>query len=290
MTMTNRQAVLADTVRREVERYRRGSLEAHRGYLAAGAALVEAREAAKRGEWSPFIEACGIEERTAQRMMKLAKSGAKPVTVSAFGGVKGLLVWLAVGERIKRGLQQWDTLFPGQDEPWPLVKLLPMTTSLWLLEGDLTGTVDAHKDAIAVREAYSAYRAAIDWSIQHIRNGMPEPERHDRTDWINCARDRWQEFWPDGSRVVDCAALVQAELILIFGQGAKREGADTLLAMQWWMEGRGREALGEHVQDSKEPFATGLALMVQEHEKTPRYLHSEGQKAMAVCRYILGED
>ena len=89
--------MLAVEVAGEVATYRRASTAAHRAYLAAGAMLVEAREAAKRGEWAPFLAACGdeLDERTAQRMMQLARSGMTAADVTAAGGIRGALESLA---------------------------------------------------------------------------------------------------------------------------------------------------------------------------------------------------
>jgi len=62
--------------------------------LAAGAALCEAKDICKHGEWLPFLDAAGVQERKAQRYMKLARSGLKSDTVSDLGGIKAALRWL----------------------------------------------------------------------------------------------------------------------------------------------------------------------------------------------------
>lgn len=99
-TLTNRQAELAHMVKDATERFRRSSLEAHAAYLEAGHALAEARSEAKKGEWRPFLEAAGVGERTARHMMQIARSGAVAETVATFGGVRALLEWLRVADRI----------------------------------------------------------------------------------------------------------------------------------------------------------------------------------------------
>lgn len=72
--------------------------------LAAGATLCEAKDICKHGEWLPFLDAACVQERTAQRYMKLARSGLKSDTVSDLGGIKAALRWL---ERLQ---------LPGADE------------------------------------------------------------------------------------------------------------------------------------------------------------------------------
>ena len=91
--LSNFLTVLAVEVAGELAAYKRSSTAAHRAYLAAGAKLLDARAAAKRGEWAPFLTACGddLDERTAQRMMQLARSGLTPDDVTAAGGVRGAL-------------------------------------------------------------------------------------------------------------------------------------------------------------------------------------------------------
>ena len=57
--------------------------------------LHEARAIAGRGEWGPFLEHAGIPERTAQNMIRLAKAGLKPETISGLGGIRETLDVLA---------------------------------------------------------------------------------------------------------------------------------------------------------------------------------------------------
>ena len=101
--LSNRRAVLAATVKGEWERYRRSSKEAVTAYLAAGAALCEAREGAERGEWGAFLRAAGIEARTARNMMRLARAGVDAEFVSASGGVAAVLESLRAGARFGAG-------------------------------------------------------------------------------------------------------------------------------------------------------------------------------------------
>ena len=89
--LSNYLSVLAVEVAGEFATYKRCSSAAHRAYLTAGATLVEARRAARHGQWTPFLEACGIEIRTARNMMLLARAGFSADDLTAAGGVRGAL-------------------------------------------------------------------------------------------------------------------------------------------------------------------------------------------------------
>ena len=63
-----------------------------RWYAETGEVLREAKGACKRGHWLPFLETVGIEERTAQRMLQIAKGvGDDPELLEAHKTVRGLL-------------------------------------------------------------------------------------------------------------------------------------------------------------------------------------------------------
>lgn len=66
--------------------------------LEAGHALVSAKDDCKHGEWLPFLERAGVQERKAQRLMKLAKSGLKSDTVSDLG-IMGALRFISLREQ-----------------------------------------------------------------------------------------------------------------------------------------------------------------------------------------------
>ncbi len=72
-------------------RHKRASTEAIAAYLAGGAALIEAKAALKHGEWLPWLAETGIPERTARRMMRIARTGLKSATVADLGGVEAAL-------------------------------------------------------------------------------------------------------------------------------------------------------------------------------------------------------
>lgn len=53
--------------------------------LAAGAALVEAKKLCQHGTWGEWLAGTGIPERSAQRYMRLHRSGLKTATVADLG-------------------------------------------------------------------------------------------------------------------------------------------------------------------------------------------------------------
>ena len=90
--LSNYLAVLAVEIAGEVAAYKRSSTAAHVAYLTAGAKLLDARENAPRGQWAPFLAACGgVEPRTARNMMALARAGLTADDVTAAGGVRAAL-------------------------------------------------------------------------------------------------------------------------------------------------------------------------------------------------------
>jgi len=99
LTFTNRQTLLADRAANALRSYRRASREAHEAFLEAGTALAEARDGAMRGQWAMILDRVGVEERTARRMIRLARSGVKADTVTAYGGVRGTLEFFSICER-----------------------------------------------------------------------------------------------------------------------------------------------------------------------------------------------
>ena len=89
--LSNYLAVAAVEIAGEVAAYKRSSRAAHVALLNAGRKLVDARESARRGQWAPFLEACGIEGRTARNWMMLARAGLTADDVTAAGGVQGAI-------------------------------------------------------------------------------------------------------------------------------------------------------------------------------------------------------
>ena len=71
-------------------------------WMACAEVLLEARNLAAHGEWLPFLEAAGIPERTAQRMIAVARAGFKSDTVSDFGVGEVLDLLAKAGRRDRR--------------------------------------------------------------------------------------------------------------------------------------------------------------------------------------------
>lgn len=89
--LSNFLSSLAVDVAGDVAAYRRGSLEAHRAYLSAGAKLVQARGECRRGQWGPFLEKAGLDARTARDMMSLARADVTAERMTDLGGVRAAL-------------------------------------------------------------------------------------------------------------------------------------------------------------------------------------------------------
>ena len=109
--LSNYLAVLAVEVAGQIAHFKRCSTAANRAYLTAGAKLLEAREAARHGQWAAFLEACDIETRTARNMMTLARAGLSAADVTAAGGVRGALESLR--EAAKAVLGRYGELSPA---------------------------------------------------------------------------------------------------------------------------------------------------------------------------------
>jgi DUF3102 family protein len=91
---SNSLTVLAEQVRATLAESAAAETVAIDKAIHAGNYLVEAKAACRHGEWLSFLTKAEIQERTAQRYMKLARSGLKSDTVSELGGIKATLRWL----------------------------------------------------------------------------------------------------------------------------------------------------------------------------------------------------
>jgi len=69
--------------------------EAAERAIEAGRLLAAAREEAPHGTWAAFLERAQMSDQQAQRLMRIARAGLKPVTVTGLGGIKATLNWLA---------------------------------------------------------------------------------------------------------------------------------------------------------------------------------------------------
>lgn len=105
---------LADEVRRhhrDVERHARSML--HEA-IAAGEALIEAKGLLRHGEFGPWLTYCGLNQRTAQLYMKLARE-KRNVAVLEAESIRGALE--ALGGKPKREPPQLPGFFDSPD--WP---------------------------------------------------------------------------------------------------------------------------------------------------------------------------
>ncbi len=84
--MSNRLPILAVEIRRAHANVQEAAKTAAEYAIAAGHALIEAKELVGHGEWLPWLkDNCALAERTAQLYMKLARSGHSASTVAALG-------------------------------------------------------------------------------------------------------------------------------------------------------------------------------------------------------------
>ncbi|WP_296762635.1 DUF3102 domain-containing protein [Sediminimonas sp.] len=112
----NRLPMLADEARQAHVDSARHTTQAAERALAAGAALAEAKALCKHGQWGEWLAETGIPERSAQRYMKMHRSGLKTATVADLGGIAGadrFIAWHR-GE----GLHKW----PAQDVAETLIE------------------------------------------------------------------------------------------------------------------------------------------------------------------------
>jgi hypothetical protein len=113
--MSNRLPILAAEIKQAQEDIDKASVTVAVNALAAGNALIEAKALVKHGEWLPFLKEAGVQERTAQRYMTLARSGLKSDTVTDLGGIKAALHYLSQ-RRLPAADEQLLAIFP--QSPW----------------------------------------------------------------------------------------------------------------------------------------------------------------------------
>lgn len=138
--MSNRLPLLLDNARAAhlaVERARRTA--AHRA-LEAGAALCEAKDLVRHGEWADRLAETGIPERTAQRYMAIHRGGCESAIVADLGIVE-------CARLSGVGLRAW----PGKTEARQACNECPgySTLAIWYHEADnsiLFGLARLHPD------------------------------------------------------------------------------------------------------------------------------------------------
>ncbi len=84
--LSNRLTALAEDVKLAAEAFAVAERASAEHALNAGRLLAEAKEACRHGGWLPFLKRAGVAERSAQRWMKLHRTGLKSDTVSDLGG------------------------------------------------------------------------------------------------------------------------------------------------------------------------------------------------------------
>ena len=92
--LRNRLASLAEDVREDLAAGRRLSVEGAERYLRAAAALAEARDEARRGEWAVFLSRADVKPSTARLMIQIHRAGMDAATLADVG-VRGAQAWLS---------------------------------------------------------------------------------------------------------------------------------------------------------------------------------------------------
>lgn len=131
ITLSNTLADKAERVKVEWAGHRQAEDASITHALAVGALLCEARAETAYGQWLPFLDRAGIGDRQARRLMQLARSGLKSDTVSALGGVKAAIAWLA-GRKLPTGDDCLIVSLAEGDSFYPFVLVRPSQQGFWL--------------------------------------------------------------------------------------------------------------------------------------------------------------
>ena len=147
-SFSNRQIDLALTAGQAFGRYQRASAEVNNAFLEMGDALVEAKSSCSHGQWLRFLEHAGIDARTAQRSMKLARSGVEYDSVSHFGGLQATL------ERLATCHNDLTNFPPGADpagDRWKLsqaeFEVMSRETDWWPILGEAMNEIEGEGGA-----------------------------------------------------------------------------------------------------------------------------------------------
>ena len=87
----DRLAGLAERTRRHWREHTRTQRASIAAFIKMGALLAEADGEVERGEWLTYLERAGIPQRTAQRAIRLFRSGLSADEVAARGGIGAVL-------------------------------------------------------------------------------------------------------------------------------------------------------------------------------------------------------
>ena len=70
-----------------VRRYKKANANRIEAALEAGGFLNQARAEVRHGDWDEYLKSVEVNRRTAEKWMRLARSGVKPTTVANLGGI-----------------------------------------------------------------------------------------------------------------------------------------------------------------------------------------------------------
>jgi hypothetical protein len=167
-TLSNEQANAAEEIKLLLAASDTAARESTDKALDAGQRLLAAKAEAAHGTWLPFLERAGIQERKAQRLMKVAKSGLKSVAVSDLGGITGALKFLKLREN-SWAVQDASLKHVGTD--------MRLAYGLWLEHQKLEEQmVDLFPEEM--RDALNIYCPEDEFFrvIERLRKSIMEPE------------------------------------------------------------------------------------------------------------------
>lgn len=103
---SNRLPILAAEIKQAQQDIEKATTVASDKAIFTGHALIEAKALVAHGEWLPFLQAAGVHERTAQRLMTLAESRLQSDFVSYLGGPTAALRFLSLRQRALKAFDE----------------------------------------------------------------------------------------------------------------------------------------------------------------------------------------
>ena len=140
---SNSVAVLAELAERASQKH----TQSNQAWLECADLLLQAREVAKHGQWQDFLSKAGIPERTAQRMLKVARSGLKPDILSVLGGPTPAIAFLNAMHQSMEDWRDMDETIKALDDPDLLSDWIqnapdgPNSAILWLRDWTHVGAI-----------------------------------------------------------------------------------------------------------------------------------------------------
>lgn len=131
---SNSSPTLAELAKRAATTYGQHVL----AWVATAYLLHEARAIAPHGAWGAFLRSARIPKRTAERMLRIARTGMKCDTVTLLGGVRATLDFLAAADASqadwREALREYED--PSEMRSWALQNCPdgPNTALLWVRE------------------------------------------------------------------------------------------------------------------------------------------------------------